>query len=1171
MKPVSVTVGMSADDVAIEACFERSMISDLDKLEDQNNSSRSNGARTISDQRDDGMLLESSTSDARNVVDTRLMAWSEEHRDDTDLTKENSASGIIDSRSSDSFIEAEFEMVLQKWDMRWGQQAQASFQELSQETDNCTNQVATVDDDEEEKVVVWSAEPDVQTSSRSVDSEIEDGHQVENGGSNDDIQVLPGESDFDQTLSTDSIRGEGNRVESSSPVTPLLATECSLEEPGGVTEDNSNTTLEGCTTQDETGYLTSLSKTLGLTLASESSTAVTSLEYHADENIANQCDTNISESIIRKSSKVPTEDNLGSPPNSVQEANPSQGSIMDTLGFTNLSQESLLVPSISCVSNEKLSHDDDTKVSELTNQDSCELEVADNADTLATAREGAATTQDNLEHMETFPAKQTSALALSTLIHQRNWESVIERVKEWSSLTTTSINEQTTLFGCESVGDSLFHEICKNQPAAEVIQLWLQVKRDDVEKSGIVGHLPLHYACGFGASLDVIDTLVDAFPEALTTPDNHERMLPLHFACREGAESGVLDFLLMAYPEATLVQDINGMTPMDYAMRINDPVVRNQTVYSIQNGLKQNLSALSNFVAKSKAIMTEEQEKVQRLQEELEFKDKRAEEDNSMLEYALEKVEDLEKSEVEKSNQIDNLRQKVEALESQLTETQLLLAAEKKRIVVEKTRELESALKIEQCKNSALEQSLAAKQEMLENEKERTKDSELKLSEIRTLLQNEKQASKRLAETLSLEQEKAKRLEEEKAKKIAEEMKKAREDPIVQKVDPCLELEIEAENAQELELDRIRSEIEAKMDENQEAIKALEGSNAKKQAMLDEQQEKVESLERVRREKETLLQKSQEVMKSLEESIERKLALQKSEEEKIRQLDNLRQKKREMIESEEEQVRKLDYTLGRKQALLELEQMKEKTLQQTIARKNALLESELSKVKELEKICAERKTLLSLEQNMVKALSTSKKDKEMLLSAERELVNELYRIHSEKEALLEMKRKTQEEIDKRLHEIEVMLEQEKKLLEQTEKVRKEKEASLLAVDVVLREIELKLSKKSQLLSKEQNIAESLERFQRRRIELASSGRLYALVDATLSISHLVKEAFLAKQHDKSLIEERKPEESSVVSKAKPSAPGSLLRKALSTNGRRYISHFAGYLGISPTIRRKYLR
>jgi hypothetical protein len=44
-----------------------------------------------------------------------------------------------------------------------------------------------------------------------------------------------------------------------------------------------------------------------------------------------------------------------------------------------------------------------------------------------------------------------------------------------------------------------------------------------------VGMLPLHYACAFGASEDVLYVLTEAYPEAIETKDQRERT-PLHFA-----------------------------------------------------------------------------------------------------------------------------------------------------------------------------------------------------------------------------------------------------------------------------------------------------------------------------------------------------------------------------------------------------------------------------------------------------------------------------------------------------------------------------------------------------------------------------------------------------------------------------------------------------------------
>jgi hypothetical protein len=737
------------------------------------------------------------------------------------------------------------------------------------------------------------------------------------------------------------------------------------------------------------------------------------------------------------------------------------------------------------------------------------------------------------------PLDKDSA-SLAALIEQRDWNQVIDRLAVIESMPTVAVWTS----GLDARGDSLLLEICKNQPTLQVIDVWLQNFPKDPERKCRSGRLPLHYACANEASAPVIEALIYAFPGSLMTADVEDKMLPLHHACKQGAQKAVIDYLLMAYPEATLVQDIHGRTPMDYAMDLADRSVRDRTVISIQEGLKQNLSTLSELLGKTHCMLAEEQDKVKeltrRIQVDEDTNGSKIHELHSLLEHTLARVAVLEKSEAEKVAQIEHLGYKLQGAQICLDEARRLLSAENREILTEKTREFEGALTVEQSKTDSLEQALVAKMELLVQEQERSENAIQKFTEIQAQLESERYKSQHLEMSLA-------------------------------------EIDIEIEKSRIAKLEEMRVEHEAMIKENEEIIRALERSNEKKMEMLATQQEKVEALERLNREKETMLQKNQESIKVLESSIERKLFLQKGEEEKIRQLDILRIRKREMIEFEEEQVRKLDYTLSRKQALLELEQMKEKTLRQTIERKNALLETEKGKVEQLEKARAEQEILLASEQDIAQALVSSKKEKDRLMRAELTAVEELYEVLAEKEKLIEQKEMAQTALQQKIKEAESMVAKERELWESAKQIKDDSEAMLREADDDVRAVEIRASQKSSLLAKEEILTKSLEKFKKRHSQLASCGRLYTVVDTTLSISLLVKEVLLSRQHEEFVAQERKrrASSSSTATLVKQNiqnvlpVPSKLFRNHFSGNGRLYINQFIGFLGMSEARAKKY--
>jgi ankyrin repeat protein len=78
--------------------------------------------------------------------------------------------------------------------------------------------------------------------------------------------------------------------------------------------------------------------------------------------------------------------------------------------------------------------------------------------------------------------------------------------------------------------------------------------------------LPLHYACRYGAPLEVIQYLVDQWPEALKIADEYG-WLPLHVACAYKAPVAVIQFLVEQCPEALMTINQVGDLPLHLACR----------------------------------------------------------------------------------------------------------------------------------------------------------------------------------------------------------------------------------------------------------------------------------------------------------------------------------------------------------------------------------------------------------------------------------------------------------------------------------------------------------------------------------------------------------------------------------------------------------------------------
>ncbi len=146
------------------------------------------------------------------------------------------------------------------------------------------------------------------------------------------------------------------------------------------------------------------------------------------------------------------------------------------------------------------------------------------------------------------------------LIEDQQWEAVV-RYLEGNPSATKCRNRVRN-----SVQYNLpLHEVCRRQPPLHVINLLLKLYDDAIHTPGQYGFLPLHIACGSGASYGVVTRLLQAFPAATRCRDDTKDSLPLHLAAQWGAPEDALMEILTTYPEGSLIRDAAGKTPLDHA------------------------------------------------------------------------------------------------------------------------------------------------------------------------------------------------------------------------------------------------------------------------------------------------------------------------------------------------------------------------------------------------------------------------------------------------------------------------------------------------------------------------------------------------------------------------------------------------------------------------------
>ena len=153
------------------------------------------------------------------------------------------------------------------------------------------------------------------------------------------------------------------------------------------------------------------------------------------------------------------------------------------------------------------------------------------------------------------------------LIKSCCWNIVVDKLKKKNINEATNPVQTTVRAGYLSQLSAL-HLACEQSPTYEVVDALLSVCPDSIKWPKNPGNqLPLHDACTWGASPEVIGFLLAAYPKASKRQDNLGN-LPLHCACFSGASVEVVESLLCTFPAAILCQNLQGSSPRDVVQRL---------------------------------------------------------------------------------------------------------------------------------------------------------------------------------------------------------------------------------------------------------------------------------------------------------------------------------------------------------------------------------------------------------------------------------------------------------------------------------------------------------------------------------------------------------------------------------------------------------------------------
>jgi ankyrin repeat protein len=171
----------------------------------------------------------------------------------------------------------------------------------------------------------------------------------------------------------------------------------------------------------------------------------------------------------------------------------------------------------------------------------------------------------------------SSLMLLLQLIEAKDWQKLNsifllnpEKFRSMSSM----INSKSSSFN----GMTLLHATCRFNPPSKIVRRMIELCPDDVKAVDCLNRTPLHVAAGTGASFNVVDALLDAYPQACDTQDDDGRT-PLHLACDrscilfEGSVNSndapnydIVSNLISASPSSVTLEDDDEMTALEYAL-----------------------------------------------------------------------------------------------------------------------------------------------------------------------------------------------------------------------------------------------------------------------------------------------------------------------------------------------------------------------------------------------------------------------------------------------------------------------------------------------------------------------------------------------------------------------------------------------------------------------------
>jgi ankyrin repeat protein len=157
--------------------------------------------------------------------------------------------------------------------------------------------------------------------------------------------------------------------------------------------------------------------------------------------------------------------------------------------------------------------------------------------------------------------------SFASMVAQMVYQNIILLQKPLSGASRAFIEAHPESIQTPVYGALVIHHACIHVPSLELIQFLVEVFPESlITPWDISGRLPIHCALAHpNTSQEIVEFLAKMCPESLMTPNSSGR-LPFHEACLNGCSLSILKFLLEKSPDSIKATGMDGCLPIHHAL-----------------------------------------------------------------------------------------------------------------------------------------------------------------------------------------------------------------------------------------------------------------------------------------------------------------------------------------------------------------------------------------------------------------------------------------------------------------------------------------------------------------------------------------------------------------------------------------------------------------------------